>query len=103
MSGSSIEDYAIGKQIGQGAYATVVFGLHKESNRKVAVKVYDKFKLLDPQRRKSVRCEIKLMERLRHTNIVGFYDAVDSAKQIHIVMEYVGGGSLHHFLKKRPG
>jgi hypothetical protein len=112
----------VGKQIGQGAYATVAFGLHKESSKKVAIKIYDawstwflvrpyccqqfkaiggwlwlcmtmydlqisvgfmtfmvpeswcspadrclffclvaqeKYKLLDPQRRKSVRCEIR--------------------------------------------
>lgn len=103
LSGSSLEDYIIGKQIGQGAYATVSFGLHKESSRKVAIKTYDKYKLLDPQRRKSVRCEIRLMERLRHPNIVVFYEALDTPKQIYIVMEFVGGGSLHHFLKKRPG
>ncbi|CAE8723768.1 unnamed protein product, partial [Polarella glacialis] len=103
LSGSSIEDYIIGKQIGQGAYATVTFGLHKESNRKVAIKIYEKYKLLDPQRRKSVRCEIRLMERLRHPNIVVFHEALDTPKQIHLIMDFVGGGSLHHFLKKRPG
>ena len=31
----------MGKQIGQGAYATVAFGLHKESSKKVAIKIYD--------------------------------------------------------------
>lgn len=103
ITGSNLEDYIIGKQIGQGAYATVAFGLHKESSRKVAIKIYDKYKLLDPQRRKSVRCEIRLMERLKHPNIVVFYEAMDTPKQIYIVMEYVGGGSMHHFLKKRPG
>ncbi len=95
----------VGKQIGQGAYATVAFGLHKESSKKVAIKIYDarrhvtasvtsldvarrcmsswcwlgdeletkplafhfvtlvqeKYKLLDPQRRKSVRCEIRFL------------------------------------------
>lgn len=103
LAGSSIEDYIIGKQIGQGAYATVFFGLHRESGKKVAIKIYEKYKLLDPQRRKSVRCEIRLMERLRHPNIVIFHDALDTPKQIYIIMDFVGGGSLHHFLKKRPG
>eukprot|EP00931_Biecheleriopsis_adriatica_P100465 TRINITY_DN75782_c0_g1_i1.p1 TRINITY_DN75782_c0_g1~~TRINITY_DN75782_c0_g1_i1.p1 ORF type:complete len:963 (+),score=168.35 TRINITY_DN75782_c0_g1_i1:136-3024(+) len=102
LSGSSLEDYIIGKQIGQGAYATVAFGLHKETSKKVAIKIYEKYKLLDPQRRKSVRCEIRLMERLRHPNIVVFHEALDTPKQIYLIMDFVGGGSLHHFLKKRP-
>lgn len=103
LSGNTVEDYIVGKQIGQGAYATVSFGLHKETSRKVAIKIYEKYKLLDPQRRKSVRCEIRLMERLRHPNIVIFHEALDTPKQIYLVMEFVGGGSMHHFLKKRPG
>eukprot|EP00930_Biecheleria_cincta_P021472 TRINITY_DN1590_c0_g2_i1.p1 TRINITY_DN1590_c0_g2~~TRINITY_DN1590_c0_g2_i1.p1 ORF type:complete len:961 (-),score=170.56 TRINITY_DN1590_c0_g2_i1:214-3060(-) len=102
LSGSSLEDYIIGKQIGQGAYAIVAFGLHKESSKKVAIKIYEKYKLLDPQRRKSVRCEIRLMEQLRHPNIVVFHEALDTPKQIYLIMDFVGGGSLHHFLKKRP-
>ncbi|CAJ1341111.1 unnamed protein product [Effrenium voratum] len=102
LSGSSLDDYIVGKQIGQGAYATVAFGLHKETSKKVAIKIYEKYKLLDPQRRKSVRCEIRLMERLRHPNIVEFHEALDTPKQIYLIMDFVSGGSLHHFLKKRP-
>ncbi|CAE7596734.1 mrkA [Symbiodinium microadriaticum] len=102
LTGSSLDDYIVGKQIGQGAYATVAFGLHKETSKKVAIKIYEKYKLLDPQRRKSVRCEIRLMERLRHPNIVEFHEALDTPKQIYLIMDFVSGGSLHHFLKKRP-
>jgi serine/threonine protein kinase len=65
-SKSSLDDYIIGKQIGQGAYAVVRIGLHKPSNCKVAMKIYKKYKLLEPNRRKSVKREIKLMERMRN-------------------------------------
>ena len=41
-------------------------GLHKPSNRKVAMKIYKKYKLMDPNRRKSVKREIKLMEKMRN-------------------------------------
>jgi len=101
-SDRSLDDYIIGKQVGQGAYATVRFGMQKENGTKVAIKIYEKYKLLDPQRRKSVWREIKLMERLNHPNVVKFVDAVDTVKQVCIVMEFLGGGSLHHYLKKRP-
>jgi len=62
----NLDDYIIGKQIGQGAYAVVRVGLHKPSNRKIAMKIYKKYKLLDPNRRKSVKREIKLMEKMRN-------------------------------------
>jgi len=100
-STATLDDYVVGKQVGQGAYATVRFALHKDSGKKVAIKVYEKYKLLDPQRRKSVRREVRLMERMNHANIVNFIDALDTPKQIYIVMEFLSGGSLHSFLKKR--
>jgi serine/threonine protein kinase len=58
---SVLDDNIIGKQIGQVAYAVVRVGLHKPTNKKVAMKIYKKYKLMDQNRRKSVRREIKLM------------------------------------------
>ena len=73
-----MDEYVIGKQIGQGAYATVFIGLHKPSNRKVALKIYEKEKMKEIQRKKSVRREIKLMERLNHPHIAKLYEAIET-------------------------
>jgi len=99
---SSLDEYVIGKQIGQGAYAVVRVGLHKPSNKKVAMKIYKKYKLVDPNRRKSVKREIKLMEKMKHNSIVKLYEVIDTEKYVILVMEYVGGGSLHGYLKSKP-
>lgn len=69
QSAAGLEDYLIGKVIGQGAYAVVRIGLHKTSDKCVAIKIYEKTKLMEPQRRKSVKREIKLMERMSHPHI----------------------------------
>lgn len=81
--GSSIENldqYIIGKRIGQGAYAVVRLGLHKILNQKIAIKIYDKVKLIEPNRRKSVKREMKIMEKLDHPNIAKLYEAFESHK-----------------------
>ncbi|KAF4671596.1 hypothetical protein FOL47_001411 [Perkinsus chesapeaki] len=101
--GTNLEEYQLGRSVGQGAYATVRLAHHMPTNCNVAVKVYDKVKLLDPQKRKGVKREMKLLERMSHPNIVRFHDALDSTRHILIVTEYVGGGSLHALLKRRPG
>ena len=46
----SIDDYVIGKQIGQGAYALVFLGMCAKTNQKVALKIYEKEKMKDIQR-----------------------------------------------------
>ena len=94
-----LDDYIIGKQIGWGAYAVVRVGLHKPTNKKVALKIYKKYKLMDPNRRKSVKREIKLMEKMKSQQIIKLYEVIDTGKYVIIVMEYVSGGSLHGYLK----
>lgn len=56
----------------------------------------------DLSRKKSVRREIKLMRRLDHPNIARLYDAVETDTKVILVMEFVGGGSTHGFLKSKP-
>ena len=98
----SLDEYVIGKQIGQGAYAVVRIGLHKPTNKKVALKIYKKYKLEEPNRRKSVKREIKLMEKMKHISIVQLFEIIDTQKYVILIMEYVGGGSLHGYLKSKP-
>jgi len=76
----NIDTYIIGKRIGQGAYAVVRVGLHKLLNQKIAVKIYEKFKLLEPNRRKSVKREIKIMEKIDHECLAKLYEAFESHK-----------------------
>ena len=47
-NGTSIADLKIGKVIGTGAYAVVWIGVHLPSHWKVAVKIYEKYKLKEP-------------------------------------------------------
>ena len=39
------ENYLVGKIIGEGAYASVRVAIHKPTNRKIAIKVYEKVKI----------------------------------------------------------
>jgi serine/threonine protein kinase len=53
---------------------------HKATGQSLAIKIYDKYKLLDIQRKKSVIREIKILKKLEHDNIVTLYDAIDTPK-----------------------
>ena len=77
-----IEDYAIGKEIGKGAYAIVKQALHKPTNIYVAVKIYDKSKLIDPQRNSSVKKEIEILQKIDHSNIVKLHEVIATTKQV---------------------
>lgn len=47
-----------------------------------------------------MRREIKLLQKIDHPNIVKILDTIESNNHINIILEYVGGCSLHQYLKK---
>jgi MAP/microtubule affinity-regulating kinase len=96
-------DYILGKQIGKGSYAIVRQAVHRDTKEQVAVKVYDKYRLVDRTKKLGVRREIQIMEKLNHCYVVKLYESLESAKQIQIVMEQVKGLSLLNYLRKQPG
>lgn len=49
------EQFVVGKQVGEGAYASVRVAIWTTLNKKVAIKIYEKRKINQPQRRRSVR------------------------------------------------
>lgn len=65
------------------------------------MKIYDKNRLNDPIKKRSVSREINLMQRLDHPNIVKFYESIDTNRTINLVMEHVKGKSLYSYLKAK--
>lgn len=97
------KDYQVGKVIGEGAYATVRVALYRPLNRKIAIKIYEKNKIKENQRKKSIRREITILQMLNHPNIVKIYDVVETNNHLNIIMEYLEGISLGSYLKEQPG
>lgn len=77
-------------------------GIHKPSNRKVAIKSYEKSKLYSASRKSGVQNEIHYLKKISHENIVSFHDSVETAKHIHIITEFIPGHSLLNYIKRKP-
>jgi serine/threonine protein kinase len=54
LAHQKLQEYQIIRILGQGAYAQVKLAQHKTSKKRVALKIYPKYKLNDPQKRKTV-------------------------------------------------
>lgn len=81
-----IDDYIFGKEIGKGAYAIVKIVTHKILNKKFAIKIYEKFKLIDPVRKNSVKREIEILKKIDHNSIVKLHEVIDTPKQVFIII-----------------
>lgn len=75
---SRLERYVLGKQLGQGAYAVVRAATSKRDDKKYAIKIYDKAKLTDTNRQRSVRREVKLLQKMNHKNVVKIFEAFET-------------------------
>ncbi len=93
--------YMVGKVVGVGSYGKVRAAWHRLTGSKVAIKTYDKSKLKDPAHWKRVHSEIKIMEAVSHPRIARMYEAVETPKRMHLIMECLDGGNLCSYVKQK--
>ena len=82
--------FDLGEALGCGANAVVRVG-HQKGNSSVvfAIKVYEKYKLIEAIKMKRVFKEIELLSKLDHPHIIGVGNCYEDKRQIHILFEYI--------------
>lgn len=89
-----------GKFIGGGTFGSVYLAVNLDSGEELAVKEI-RFQDLTsaPHLIKTIRDEMKVMEMLRHPNIVEYYGIEVHRDKVYIFEEYCPGGSLANLLE----
>jgi serine/threonine protein kinase len=98
---SNLKFYKIGRLLGRGAFGKVNLGLHTASGRLVAIKSFNKSRLYSESARKKIYYETNLMKNLKHNSIVKIFEIIESPRYILIILEFVCGGDLLSFVRKR--
>ena len=94
------ELYDIRETLGKGKFGLVKLGIHKETGRKVAVKIINK-QIVDDIDIQQVKSEIDILKIAKHPNIIKLYDVFENEHFIFIIMEYCPGGDLFFYIEKR--
>ena len=97
---TNLNFYKYGRLIGQGAFGKVNLGLNILTGRVVAIKSFNKSNF-NSENMKKILYETNLMRKLNHPNITKILDLFEDKDYILIIMEYINGGNLFSFLKKR--
>jgi len=97
---SKIDFYKFGRKIGQGAFGKVNIGLHILTGRVVAIKSFKKQNCTEKNMERIIN-ERDIMKELNNKNIIKILDYFEDENYIFIVMEYINGGNLYSFIKKR--
>lgn len=76
----------IGFKMGEGSFATVYEGFDKVIRKNVAIKVFDKSRLLQSEKRiELIQKEIEVISRIpSHPNVCEFYRVVEDKKKVHL-------------------
>jgi serine/threonine protein kinase len=93
--------YEMKEVIGKGKFGVVNLGIHKKTGQQVAIKILNKENIKTPDDKELVRIEIDILKLCHHPNIVRLLDHLENNDYIYIVTEYIEGGTLGQYIKKK--
>ncbi|EQC29688.1 CAMK/CAMK1 protein kinase [Saprolegnia diclina VS20] len=103
LSGPSTDfaaHYTLGRELGRGAFSVVREVVHTASGTKYAVKCVEKRKMLEVDYT-SMAFEVNTLKKLRHPNILTFYDIYEDNEYFYLVTEFMEGGELFERLVEK--
>ncbi|KAK2171480.1 hypothetical protein NP493_1060g01042 [Ridgeia piscesae] len=95
----SNNDVTLGQKIGNGNFGDVFRGIYKPTGGEVAIKTCRE--TLSEEAKKKFLQEGRILKQYNHPNIVRFIGIAAQRQPVMIIMEYVHGGALLTFLRKR--
>ena len=98
---TDISFYKFGRVIGRGAFGKVNIGLNILTGRIVAIKSFNKNNLSNEKAKKKILYETNIMRGLYHPAVTKILETFETEKYMLIIMEYISGGNLQNFVKKR--
>ena len=91
--------YDIQNKIGEGRFSHVFRGIHKQSQRIVAIKILEK-ENLSSQEMDMIQNEIEILKICQHPNILKLYDVIENYEKLYIITELIEGPELYGYLEK---
>lgn len=88
-------DLVQGKLLGKGFFGQVYLVTHRETGEVMVVKELHR---LDEEAQRNFLKEVAVLRSLHHENVLRFIGVLYRDKRLHLVTEYVSGGSLRSLL-----
>ena len=98
---TTIDCYKVGKVLGKGAFGQVNIGLQIITRKLVAMKRLDMSERADDRSKEKVLLEVKMLQRMRHQNVINLYETIEEPKALIYVLELCPGGDLLNYVRKR--
>lgn len=102
LSKVSIEDFVIHKILGKGEFGKVLLVKKKNTlNAYFAMKIIRKVEMYAAKMSANIKLEKQVLQKANSPFIVNLFYFFQTPTKIYFVMEYLSGGDLFHFLRKK--
>jgi serine/threonine protein kinase len=95
----TIEDFEIGRPLGQGKFGRVYLAREVQSKYIVAIKVMNKAQIQEGDMEIQLRREIEVQSQMRHPNILRLFGYFADQTRIYLIVEYAPRGTLFKLLQ----
>ena len=99
--GTRLDRYEITRLIGRGGMGCVYEALHRDLNKRVAIKTLVPALATSPEARRRFLREGQAASRIRHPHVVDVTDVVADGPRSYLVMEYLEGEDLSALIARR--
>ena len=91
-------------ELGRGSFGCVYLVKHKMTDKKYALKVMNKRKILQTYGNcQLIHNEIEIQSKLNHPNIIRLYNMSETEEEINVLLEYAENGNLFSLIQKEKG
>ncbi len=96
-----LHGYQIQEVVGRGASSVVYRAIQSSPQRSVAIKTQVS-RPFDTGQIARFHREASILAKIQHSGVIRIYEAIESAGQLHLVMEYIDGPTLSEFAAGNP-
>ena len=96
-----IGDYIIKKTLGTGTFSVVKLGIHRITQKKVAIKILDKNKIESKDDLERIIREMQILTEMDHPNVIKVFKIYEEESNFSIIMEYCEEGELFNYIVKK--
>jgi LIM domain kinase 1 len=89
-------DLVIGEMLGRGFFGQVYKVTHKETKEVMVLK--ELYKWVDDDAQRNFLKEVAVLRSLNHRNVLRFIGVLYKEKKLHLITEYISGGTLASLL-----
>ncbi|XP_027629883.1 serine/threonine-protein kinase Nek5 [Tupaia chinensis] len=97
-----MDKYDVIKAIGEGAFGKAYLAKGKLDSKQCVIKEIN-FAKMPIREKEASQKEVILLAKMKHPNIVTFFDSFQESSSLYIVMEYCDGGDLMRRINRQRG